>query len=348
MIGGDGNIVSGGCNQQHSSTQAAEKLWRQVFPDTLEIVEWDQFHRADRAFAQVLKQHSFAQEVMAMGRAMNQQFGCGTGRVLLRSVAAELGEQVHSVDDCGGTRKVFALSKIGENILANLRYYTASLHLKMHLKRAGHGSNSQTALSAIGRRLTSLDFVVFTCLFADIMKTRVQPFALTVQSGVLEPWETSAAFHKFLRNLEEDMAHLANLRKMIFATTLLQHYLGQRDLAKFWYTQLYTEHGKRFRITCRSMFGLLVQRTFDNTKLQVQADLRPGNMCLTPRCQCAARAARGENKKVRVRMMWGGRARFFKVPEYVARSSMNAESVRQDQTLWKESQMNIMPSASFS
>ena len=279
-----------------------------------------------------------------MGRAMNQQFGCGTGRVLLRSVAAELGEQAHSVDDCGGTRKVFALSRIGENILANLRHYCASLHLKLRLKKTGHGSSSQTALSAIGRRLASLDFVVFTCLSTDIMKLRIQPFALIIQSGVREPWETKSAFQAFSQNLSQDLQHLEVMRKMIFVTTLLQHYLGQRDLSKFWYAQLFTMHGKRFYNTCRHMFGLLIHRTFDLTKLQVHVDLQPGNICLTPRCQCAARATRGPNRKVRVRMTWNKRTRYFNVPEYVARSSMTADTVRQDNELWKEGQANVLPS----
>ena len=300
MIGGDGDIVSGGPKQQHSSAQAAEKVWQQLFPNTPEITEWGQFHRADRAFAQALKQHNFAQEVMAMGRAMNQQFGCGTGRVLLRSVAAELGEQAHSVDDCGGTREVFTLSRIGEDVLANLWHYCASLRLKLHLKKMGHGSSSQTALSAIGRWLASLDFAVFTCLFTNIMKLRIQPFALIIQSGVREPWETKSAFQAFSQNLLQDLQQLEVRRKMIFVTTLLQHYLGQRNLSKFWYAQLFTMHGERSYNTCHHMFGLLIHRTFDLTKLQVHVDLQPGNVCLTPHCQRAAQATRGPNTKVRV------------------------------------------------
>jgi len=86
------------------------------------------------------------------------------------------------------------------------------------------------------------------------MKLRIQPFALIIQNGVREPGETKSAFQAFSQNLLQDLQQVGVQRKMIFMTTLLQHYLGQRNLSKFCYAQLFTMHGERFcntdAITC--------------------------------------------------------------------------------------------------
>ena len=51
----------------------------------------------------------------------------------------------------GGTRQGESLVRIAENLVKN-----------------GRGGTSQTSLSLLGRRLLSIDFVVFLCCFKDL------------------------------------------------------------------------------------------------------------------------------------------------------------------------------------
>ena len=67
----------------------------------------------------------------------------------------------------GGTRKGEAITRIAENILRNYRKYAVGLHAKLARKREGHGASSVGSLISLGRRLLSLDFVLYTILFQE-------------------------------------------------------------------------------------------------------------------------------------------------------------------------------------
>ena len=67
----------------------------------------------------------------------------------------------------GGTRKGEAVTRIAENILRNYRKYAVGLHAKLARKREGHGSSSVGSLISLGRRLLSLDFVLYTILVQE-------------------------------------------------------------------------------------------------------------------------------------------------------------------------------------
>ena len=69
----------------------------------------------------------------------------------------------------GGTRKGEAITRIADNILQNYRKYTVGLHAKVVRKREGHGASSVGSLISLGRRLLSVDFVLFTILFKDVV-----------------------------------------------------------------------------------------------------------------------------------------------------------------------------------
>lgn len=67
----------------------------------------------------------------------------------------------------GGTRKGEAMCRIAANIIQNFRKYSVGLHAKVSRRRSGHGSATLGSLIALGRRLLSVDFVLFLCLFKD-------------------------------------------------------------------------------------------------------------------------------------------------------------------------------------
>jgi hypothetical protein len=89
--GGDGAVAAGGLAARHSSTRAADLLWQDAHPGVpLQQTYWDMFHRIGVADVRALRKSAMAQEVVDIHQAMSALFGVGRGRVLLRSIAAEL------------------------------------------------------------------------------------------------------------------------------------------------------------------------------------------------------------------------------------------------------------------
>ena len=220
-IGGDGAVISGGPSARHSSSKAGDLLWQEIHPNIPAWVEWDKFHRAHCAFARVVDQTPMVQELYALGRSMSQQFGILSGKVLFRSIAAELQEPVKAVADSSGARKVFELSCVAKNLIDNFRLYIAGLHGKVRMKQAGHGKTSQSALSSIGRRLSSVEMVTFLCAFADTMTCDLQPFVLCTEKSEDPPWVAQHAFEDMLQSLATRSQLLHSLRRLLLVSCLL-------------------------------------------------------------------------------------------------------------------------------
>ncbi|CAE7760845.1 unnamed protein product [Symbiodinium sp. CCMP2456] len=202
-------------------SQAGDLLWEQIHPDIPAWVEWDKFHRAHCAFARVVDQTPIVQELYALGRSMSQQFGILSGKVLFRSIAAELNEPVKAVADSSGARKVYELSCVAHNLIDNFRLYIAGLHGKVRMKQAGHGKTSQSALSSIGRRLSSVEMVTFLCVFADTMACDLQPFVLCTERSEDPPWVAQRAFEDMLQSLGARSQLLHSLRRLLLVSCLL-------------------------------------------------------------------------------------------------------------------------------
>lgn len=158
FVGGDGAVIG---------SKAGEKLYATVHPDSAAMVEWDQFYRLNSARGNAVSQSSTAQELLAVAKAMSQYFGHGHGKIIYRSVAEELGEKVLQVDSVGGTRPLVTACRASANLLRNFKVHAASFRANIQRRQVGKGSQSQGSLSAIGRRLTSLDFVAFVTLWDD-------------------------------------------------------------------------------------------------------------------------------------------------------------------------------------
>ena len=176
MIAGDGAIAQGGPSARHSSTGSANLLSRSIYPTqpvTEQLVQWEVYHRSESAFRYSISQCEPAQELFALAKGMSQQFGFGLGRVLLRAVASYADNDKGAAADAGGTRQGESLIRIADNLVQNFNTYGLALHAKIARKKEGHGGTSQTKLAVLGRRLLSIDFVVFLSCFKDLT---VQPY----------------------------------------------------------------------------------------------------------------------------------------------------------------------------
>ena len=258
MVGGDGQIAPGGTQCRHSSSQACNKLHRKVYPThACEHAEWEPFHRSETAFRAAVERCEMAQEMFAVGRAMSQQFGFGAGKVLLRAVAFELGENSGAACQVGGTRKGEALTRVAASVLHNFRTFAVGLHAKLKERRRGVGSGSQKALLVLGRRLLAVDFVTFTLGFSDTMRARQKPWTMLVQRAGELPWTIFQAHLKRQEAIHADLLSLREVRRLVTLLTLLQHYVDRRSLWSFMTAQLYTTAGKRWYEVVRSLFGIV-------------------------------------------------------------------------------------------
>ncbi len=114
VIGGDGQIVLGGPEHRHNSSQAAEKMWQLLHPGEVAMTCWDPFHRADTACMRAIRRNALAHEVYDMAKQMDTLFGLGEGKILLRGLAEALETRASKLRAPGGTRKVARLTSANE------------------------------------------------------------------------------------------------------------------------------------------------------------------------------------------------------------------------------------------
>jgi hypothetical protein len=107
------------------------------------------------------------------------------------------------------------------------------MHARLSYKRAGHGNYSVSTLVDAGRRLTSLDFIVFTTLFRDVMQRMIALWALLIQSSGIEP---RALQHRRAKQDKLEKCFMANLhyfREFLRILVLLRQHVGSKDLNSF-------------------------------------------------------------------------------------------------------------------
>ena len=339
MVGGDGAVAKGGPEMRHVSTDACQKFSKLVYTNDVEtLCEWEMFHRSETAFRRTLQDCPMSQELFAVARGMAQQFGCGVGRIILRSVGSLADESNNTpAADIGGTRKGEAMTRIAENVLRNYRKYALGLHAKLARKRQGHGSSTIQSLLALGRRLLSVDFLLFTVAFKDLM-CRQRIFTLFVQGEGHFPWENHALFIKKQQECADDLELLRNLRRLVSITTLLQHYCDKASIKHFLFAHLYTSFGRRFPSTCGCLYEVLIDRHFHKVPLQSFADLHPNTMCATPRCRCRALCktapqSSGAILEVQLKRGKGRKKKNVVVPIWVAHSTITKQQVLEESNL---------------
>ena len=191
--GGDGAEVKGGEEARHGSTAASDKLYRAVFPDaSLALTDWDLFHRGVIIGQRALKNVPYAIEIFDVSQVMDQLFGVGSGRVLHRSIATLLEDDLERrtfVNTCrgSGTRPMAKAARVCESMLRNYRTYHAGLEARMAQTRGSssdgrkRGSQSLVKLVQVGWRLASADFVAFLMLYRDLSINVLSPFILNME-----------------------------------------------------------------------------------------------------------------------------------------------------------------------
>ena len=171
-ISGDGALCEGGPEHRHSSTAAAERLWKMLYPDCEALSSgggdpscggvspdddpsgggvsphaagrpptctvWDPFHRVDLAAWRAIRQVPLAAKVFDVARQLDYLFGQSEGVLIFRGVAEFLNERPHQMRAPGGTRKVGYLSGTPGALLENLKVVMASLHARVAWVQDGH------------------------------------------------------------------------------------------------------------------------------------------------------------------------------------------------------------------
>ena len=95
-ISGDGALCEGGPEHRHTSTAAAEKLWKIMFPNASGQPDgglspplctvWDPFHRVDIAVWRAVRAVPLAVKVFDMSRQLDCLFGQSEGVLFWRQV----------------------------------------------------------------------------------------------------------------------------------------------------------------------------------------------------------------------------------------------------------------------
>ena len=343
LFGGDGAVVLGGEERRGSSTGAAEIAWETCHPDSeLNATDWDLFHRVEAAGSRAIKQSSMAQEVQAVSRVITSLFGVGLGRVLLRGAALQAGTTAHRSADGGGTRKAIHVDRVAKNIINNYQAYHAALQARLALVHGGDRSTSQTVkgLVAVGRRLTTTDFVTFVLIFHDVQVKRIKPFVLASETLAQEPVQTARITQDLLTQLHgPDRVHLRRLRVWAAVAVLLPNYVHERDIWSCWVAFRYTSWGQAYPTFMRYGHEILYRQQFKKCELIWQYGDKAVNpaqtMLLSPRCQCPSRRLRPRGRIIDhytevghvIRRRLPGITRDVRVPEWVATSEYDARTM---------------------
>ena len=380
LVGGDGQVARGGPTRTTTSTQSAEFLWRQVYglpaphvvptpedPDDVPLAalvagpppsrarreawladrgtlwaatEWDKFHREDIVLSRAVADVPLAQELFSVCSLMDQWFNLGEGRLLVKMAAKAVGLRLQSGALPGVSRKVVALAQEPGHLLHNLPAYAVGVHGRFEHKRQDHDGPKLHTLASEGRRLTCLDLIAFTTLFADIMRSIVAPWALVVQSSCMEPWVTRRQQLKHEALLDTAFHSLEAVRKFLRVLVLLRQHCHTTDLCCFvdaWFCgtprqfcliDRGTPFGKLFPTFWMSLnsfinFGLSTTGCEDPTFRQVTLLTVPmGNPAdwtdLGAHCQCATRQNSRTPQSHKIRVSIRGHRRRVRVPHWVS------------------------------
>ena len=338
-VGSDGAACQGGENSIHPSTKSSEKIWRRVYPEAAPLtthadptVEWDLFHRIDRAVSKAIEDTPAAIAIFDVSRAIGALFGVGDGRVILRATADAIGERRLRVPDQGGTRKVVALANTVEHLLKMHRTLHAAMHARLGQRKAHRGSQTEQKLVDVGRHIAALGFVTFTLGVGDLFRTCVTPLAMLSQAVEGGSRAMDVACRTSLENLTKAKAALEKLQFWCFAATLLCTRLSRQDLQSLWRAVAFSQCGRSFPRLAVSLRQLLFAQEFGGCTLNPSPSAQhlpaAESNFLAPFCQCPCMRRRRcplmeqtPLTRVRVARKDGSCVRFINVPEWVGNSA---------------------------
>ena len=97
----------------------------------------------------------------------------------------------------------------------------------------------------VSRSLGDPAFVVFACVFSDLLCYGVRPFALHVQ-GVMEPSVFKRAQRRCMRYFHKAQLLLPSLRGLLRVVCLLRQYASDADLCNMVHAWRWAELGRAF------------------------------------------------------------------------------------------------------
>lgn len=236
-----------------------------------------------------------------------------------------------------------------------------AMHARVAWVQEGHRHQSLGHLADVSRTLADVSFVVFACIFTDVLRAGLKPFTLQVQ-GVLEPAVLKRLEGRVQAYLTGVRHQLCVLRGLLRVVALLGQHVPQADLCTFVLAYRYSALGRSFPTLFSAWSGLLSPApSFNGVGLRSVATETAHDpiqtMCLGPTCQCdsilrqrqaaweGARQGRGRGRgrglgragdahAVPARVVpcpWGaahGRTIGVRVPRYVAYPSDEAKRYR--------------------
>ena len=298
VVGGaDGAEVKGGEDARHGSTGTADILFRQVWPQLdFVLAHWDFWHREEVLGRWAIKDTPLAMELFDVGQVMNQLFGVGQGQHVLRGAEHKLKdvhESVRAVRPYAGdsTRPITYSVRLTTSLLRNFRCYDLGLSTRAEMSRRGATAQSQVKLTSVGRRLTSVDLVVFLVAFHDLAKHLLEPFSRRMQESSCEACQAIAEAQRFSCDIGEYRKGFRTFRVFLFVSTLLENQLSPKDLKCWWQALRCTPWGRKLPTLVSSTTEILHQRRFQGCGLLCGLTAQQTDpvryRLLHPKCQCS-------------------------------------------------------------
>jgi hypothetical protein len=280
-----------------------------------------------------------ALEIFDVARVLASLFGVGDGRVVFRATADAIGAKRIRVPDQGGSRKVIALVQTVDHLLKNLKTFHAAMHARIGQAEGANRRGGQTkgALINVGRRVSALNFVVFTTAVRDLLRKRISPLAHKAQQVNIGAWAMDNACHTALDEIRKDTCQLAHIRRWCFITCMLHTYVRAPDLRFMWMALLISPLGRAFPQLVGNLHHMMLKQIMSGVRLSVElpAGSDVGGVqfhTLSPRCQCPSMRTRpcaGIARRARVSLgpgaagVMGGAPSLISVPEWVAYSAFS-------------------------
>ena len=232
------------------------------------VTEWDKFHREDIALTRAIAACPLAEELYAICALMDNLFGLGQGRLLLKAGAEATGARFRSGRLPGMTRKAVQLCTEPGHLLDNFKAYAVGLHIREAWRQAGHDQNTSKLIDA-GRRLSSVQLVCFALAFRDIMSGVVAPWVAEIQKSSLEPWVVDHHWKAHEQRLCAVVEALSHFRDFLRILVLLKQWVPPATLREFTKAAFYSRPSSFFLMPSRQAFNPVWGRSIPSVVLRI-------------------------------------------------------------------------------
>lgn len=319
---GDGALTLGGPDHRHSSTKAAEFLWRTVHEELQgslpDMTVWDPFHRVDVAAWRAVRRVPMAKAVFDTARQLDSLFGMDEGVLLYRGAAAALATKAAAIRAPGATRKVGFLAGTPGSVLQNYKAVIGSMHARLEWISAGRSVQTLTNIAEVCRILTDVSFIAFSAFLDDLLGGTLRPFSTQVQKAI-EPAVFAQAQRRIMGRLRDLPDQLRSVRQLLRVISLCRQWASRSELSELWRAHSSSRAGLVLPNFWRAVADILATATpcYQGVELASAEFLDPSvSLCLGPHCQCVGRIAAGAPRAKRSTIVIHGRR--LLVPLWVA------------------------------